>query len=137
MRSYMTVVASAVMQERYLASLADRTELLQDAMHRSQRYVRLSFPNRDINVLGAWMVLRCQEGAYDLEPLRGNGHPALVAALDELRYSPRRVARQPPRIQQPELFHHRPPTMTPSDGLKPTASAGRGRTAHKTDDPQP
>jgi hypothetical protein len=93
MRSYVTVVASAVMQERYLAGLADRTELLQDAMHRSQRYVRLSFPNRDINVLGAWMVLRCQEGAYDLEPLRGNGHPALVAALDELRYSPRRVAR--------------------------------------------
>jgi hypothetical protein len=93
MRPYVTVVASAVMQYRYLAGLADRTELLQDPMHRSQRYVRLSSPNRDVNVLGARMVFRSQESAYDSEPLRGNGDPALVAALDELRYTPRRVAR--------------------------------------------
>jgi hypothetical protein len=86
------------MQRRYLAGLTDRTELLQDAMYRGQRYVRLSFANRDVNVFGAWMVFRCQESADDREPLRGDRDPTLMAALDKLRYSLRRVVRVPPRI---------------------------------------
>jgi hypothetical protein len=85
----MAVVTSAVMQARYLARLAHLTELFQDAMNRSQRNMRLLSPHRGVNVFGAWMVFRCQKGAYDREPLRGNGHPEVAAAFHELRYSPR------------------------------------------------
>src|SRR6266851_1283860 len=106
----MAVVTSAVVQARYLARLAHLTELLQDAMNRSQGNVRLPSPHRRVNVFGAWMVFRSQEGTDDGEPLRGNGEAAFVAALYELRHSPRRVARMPSWVQQPE-FHGRPPTM--------------------------
>jgi hypothetical protein len=68
------------------------------------------------------MVFRCQESADDREPLRGDRDSALVATLDKLRYSPRRVARVPQRIQQPEFFHDRPPTLTDTNRPKPADS---------------
>src|SRR5216684_7451372 len=85
-------------------------------MDRSQRYVRLLSPYRSVNVFCAWMVFRSQEGTDDGEPLRGNREAAFVPALYKLRHSPRRVARMPSWVQQPE-FHSRPPTMVDATEL--------------------
>jgi hypothetical protein len=84
MRFRVTIVTRAVIQQRYLASLAGLTELLQDAMDGSQRYVGKLFAYRGADVLGAGMGFRGQERSDDREPLRSDGQAACMAALHEL-----------------------------------------------------
>jgi len=89
------IVTRALMQRRYLASLADVTELLEDAMNRSQRDVGKFFAYGGADVLGAWMLFRGQQRADDGEPLRRDGQAALMAALHELVQAASRIADPP------------------------------------------
>src|SRR5271165_7679337 len=95
MRLCVAIVTRALMQGRHLASLADLTELLEDAMNRSQRYVGKFFAYGGADVLGAGMLFRSQQRADDGEPLRRDGQPAFMASLHELVQAASRIADPP------------------------------------------
>ena len=95
MRFRVPIVARALMQRRYLARLAGLTELLEDAMHSSQRYVGKLFANRRADVLGAGMAFRGQQRLDDRETLRGDGQAAFMAALHEIIAPPSRIFDSP------------------------------------------
>lgn len=80
----MTVIARTIMQKRYLASLADLTELIQNAIDRSERDVGQLRTYDGVDVFGAGVVFRGQQRANNRQSLRGNGQAARVAALHEL-----------------------------------------------------
>jgi hypothetical protein len=84
MRLRVTVVARTIMQERYFAGLADLTELIQNAIDRSEREVGKLLTYDGADVLGAGVVFRGQERADNRQSLRSHGQAARMAALHEL-----------------------------------------------------
>lgn len=61
-----------------------------------------------IYLVGARVVLGCEQGTYDCEPLGRDGNSSLTTPRDELAESLNRVALTPPSIHQPELLHEPP-----------------------------
>ncbi len=90
-----TIVTRALMQRGHLARLADLTELLEDAMNRSERYVGKFFAYGGTDVFGAGMLFRGQQRSDDGEPLRRDGQAAFMAALHELIQAASRIADPP------------------------------------------
>src|SRR5579875_994184 len=60
-----------------------------------------------INLVGARMVFRSEQGAYDCEPLGCDSDPALTASRDKFVQSLNGVLLAPPSIHQPEFSHKR------------------------------
>src|SRR4029077_6801 len=84
MRGEIAIVAGAVMQLRHFARLADSAERLERAMHRRERYMRVSPAHRSINVLGGGMVGRGEQCLDYSRPLRSYGQAAVAASRGEL-----------------------------------------------------
>jgi hypothetical protein len=105
MRLDVAVVAGDIVQQRYLAGLADFAELLQNPMDCRQRYVGMLATYRRADLVGAWMVLGSEQGLHDCEALGRYGYPALTASRDELAQSMNRIPFTGPRIHEPDFWH--------------------------------
>ncbi len=95
MRIEIAVLAGAVMQQRHFARLADSAERLERAMHRRERYMRISPAHRGINVLGGGMVGRGEQYLDYRCSLRGYGQATLAASRGKLADALFRVADTP------------------------------------------
>ena len=84
MRLDVTVITRKIVQDSDLARLSHFAELLQNPMDRGQRDVGMSATHGETDIVGARMVFRSEQGAYNREPLRCDRNPALTTPRDEL-----------------------------------------------------
>jgi len=107
MSLHVAVVACSIVQERYLACLARLAKLFQNPMDGGPGYVRMRAMHCRIYLVGTRVVLGCEQGTYDCEPLGRDGNSSLTTPRDEFAESLNRVALMPLSIHQPELSHSR------------------------------
>ena len=107
MSLHVAVVACGIVQERYLACLTRLAKLFQNPMDGGPGYVRMRAMHRRIYLVGAGVVLGCEQGTYDCEPLGRNGDSPLTTPRNEFAEPLSRVALMPLSIHQPEFSHRR------------------------------
>jgi hypothetical protein len=82
------VIASDIVQERYLARLTDVAKFVKDAVDGGQGYVGMLAAHGSTDVFGARVILRSEQGLYYRQPLGSDGDTAFAASRDEFAEPP-------------------------------------------------